>query len=134
MRVVTHQPQRVAAFVAQRTDCCQFHPPYQAIGWEGEDGTLLGGAVFNNYTGANIEVSLAGRGAMTRQAFRDMARYVFGQLRVRRVTAHCKAQGNARLINQAVRGGFAKEGFRSRWFLDDDGVALVMFPEHCKWK
>jgi hypothetical protein len=132
VRRITTDPARVAAWVAARCDVAQFSPPYSCIGWEDANGNLVGGAVFNSFTGANIEVSLAGRGALCRQAIRDMVWYTFKMLGVRRVTAHTKSQ-NVRLINQAIRGGWLNEGFRRRWFHDDDAVALVLFPENCRW-
>jgi RimJ/RimL family protein N-acetyltransferase len=110
----------------------QFQAPYTAIGWTDEAGAILGGAVFNNWNGANVELSLAGRGSISRQAFRDIARYVFGQLGCRRLTMHTKAS-NLRLILQAERNGFAREGMRKDFFPDDDAVSLVMLRSRCRW-
>ena len=131
MRLVT-DGETVAHFVADRTGVDAFQAPYQAFGWANDAGEILGGAVFNNWNGANVELSVAGRGVVSRQAFKDIAEYCFGQLGLRRITMHTRAS-NIRLIDQAVRAGFAREGFRKGWFLDDDAVALVMLRTHCPW-
>lgn len=124
--------ERVAHWVAERCDVGQFQAPYTAFGWTDEAGAIVGGAVFNNWNGANVELSLAGRGAVTRQAFRDMAEYAFRQIRARRITMHTKA-ANLRLVFQAERNGFAREGMRKAFFPDDDAVALVLLREHSRW-
>ena len=131
MRLVTDS-EAVAHWVAARCDVGQFQAPYTAFGWADASGQIVGGAVFNAWNGANVELSLAGRGSVSRQAFRDMAEYAFRQIGTRRITMHTKA-GNRRLIGQALRNGFALEGFRTRFFPDDDAVALVLLPEHCRW-
>lgn len=131
MKLVTDS-ERVAQWVGARIDMGQFCPPYVALGWEDEHGELKGGAVFNNWTGSNVELSIAGRGVVTRQAFRTIADYCFRQLGCRRISMHTKAE-NLRLIMQAKRCGFAHEGFRKDFYPDDDAVALVMLRSHCKW-
>lgn len=124
--------ERVARWVAARCDVGQFQAPYTAFGWADEGGEIVGGCVWNNWNGANVELSLAGRGAVTRQAFRDMAEYAFRQIGVRRITMHTKAR-NHRLIDQAKRNGFAVEGYRKHFFPDDDAAALVLLRDHCRW-
>jgi RimJ/RimL family protein N-acetyltransferase len=123
--------ERCALWVAARCDVGQFQAPYVAFGWE-RDGEIVGACVWNNWNGSNIELSIAGRGCVTRQAFRDMAAYAFGQLGCRRITMHTKAS-NVRLITQAKRNGFAAEGMRKDFYPDDDAVALVMLRSHCRW-
>lgn len=122
----------VAHWVADRTGVDCFQAPYTAFGWSDDSGEILGGVVFNNWNGANVELSVAGRGAVTRQAFRDIAEYCFGQLGLRRITMHTRAT-NLRLINQAERAGFAREGYRKDWFLEGDAIALVMLRSRCPW-
>lgn len=131
MRLVTDS-EAVAHWVAARCDVGQFQAPYTAFGWADEAGQILGGAVWNNWNGANVELSLAGRGAVTRQAFRDMAAFAFRQIGARRITMHTKAS-NLRLIQQAARNGFAIEGYRKAFFPDDDAVALVLPQHQCRW-
>jgi hypothetical protein len=60
-----------------------------------------------------------------------MAHFAFRMLGVRRVTAHTKSQ-NMRLIKQMLRGGWLIEGYRKKWFFDDDAAALVLFPEQAE--
>lgn len=131
MRLVTDS-EAVAHWVAARCDVGQFQAPYTAFGWADASGQIVGGAVFNAWNGANVELSLAGRGSVTRQAFRDIAAYVFGQLGCRRLSMVTKA-ANLRLVHQAERNGFAREGMRKDFFPDDDAVALVLLRSRCRW-
>lgn len=75
--MLTYDAQRVAAYVA-RFAGKPFSPPFVAFGVE-RDGEVIGGFVFNGYTGPSIEVSLAGRAVISREAWREVLRYVFVQ-------------------------------------------------------
>ena len=81
MQIVTDD--RVARFVAQRCGVI-INPPYTLMGIESQ-GQLIGGVVFNHFTGADIHMTAAGRG-WTKGFLADVGSYLFDQLRVRRVT------------------------------------------------
>ncbi len=110
MRLITDQPEIVAQFVAtglQRT----FHPPYTALGWvleQGQKWTLIGGVVFNDYNGHNMEASIFWKGPMTRQPIVETLRYVFEQCKCGRLTAKT-ARGNKRMRCILPRLGFQIE-------------------------
>lgn len=110
MRLIADQPEIIAQFVAtglQRT----FHPPYTALGWvmeRGEKWTLVGGVVFNDYNGANIEASIYWSGPVTRQPITDTVRYVFEQCKCVRLTAKTE-RGNRKMRRILPRLGFQIE-------------------------
>lgn len=117
MRLVVDQPEIVAQFVATgigRT----FHPPYTALGWVqmiGEHWRLVGGVVFNDYNGWNIEATIFWKGPMTRQPIVDTMRYVFEQCKCGRLTAKT-ARGNKRMCRILPRLGFRMETAMRHFF------------------
>lgn len=132
MTLLFGQDQRVAEYVTRQVGCDAFCAPYTTIGVVNRCGEIIGGFVFNNWTGPNVEVSLAGRGAISKGALRAVAHYVFVQLKCRRATAHCKSH-NMRAILQAERGGWKREGMHADWFYDDDAVSLGITRASCSW-
>lgn len=108
-----------------------FVPPYVAVGvadgWE-----LRGAIVFNSYTGPDIEMSLIGTGCWSRSVIRWAMTYVFRQLGCARLTVTVRAsQPEHEAI--AKRLGFVREGLIRRKFGDDDGIAMGMLAEECRW-
>lgn len=77
--------ERVALFVGERVGSIVY-PPFTAIGIE-RGGEVTAGAVFNCFTGADIQVTVAALpGAITRSFVRACGRYVFDQLGCERAT------------------------------------------------
>lgn len=74
---------RVAAFVAKACGVV-INPPYTAVGIE-KGGAIVAGVIFNNYTGADIHLTAAGRG-WGKHFIADVGRYVFQKLRCERIT------------------------------------------------
>ncbi len=116
MRLITGQDEIIAKFVSEgikRT----IYPPYVAIGWVAIDKTgnwkLVSGAVFNDYTGASVEITIYGR--MTRQTIRESMAYVFVQLKCLRMTARTR-RGNARMRRILPRMGFVLEGVLKHFY------------------
>jgi RimJ/RimL family protein N-acetyltransferase len=96
---------------------------YQCIGAE-RDGKLEAVAVFNDYTGHNIEITVASEGwRATRGAFAAAMRYAFDQLKVARITAHIRPS-NTRALKVAKGAGFREEGRARQWFGNEDAVIL----------
>lgn len=122
---------RVASWVADRVGGGGFVPPFTALGWEAS-GKIVGGVVFNCFTEHDIELTIAGRGAVTRQALRDIATYVFLQLGASRGSIRTRAS-RADIIDQALRIGFKREGYHPKLFGEDDGVSLGMTRADCRW-
>ncbi len=101
---------------------------FECIGLE-RDGRLVAVAVFNDYTGDNVEITVAtdGRWAF-RGVIRRALRYAFGELGCKRVTAHIRPT-NERALSAARRVGFKDEGRARRWFGNEDAIILGLLPD-----
>lgn len=117
---------RVVHYVAMR---CQtaFVPPFTAMGIE-SDGQIVAGAIFNIFTGFDIEVTVAGEPrAFTRAFIREVGRYVFetaGCLRMSITTEQ------PHIIEIAMRLGSQKEGRKRNLYGEGrDGILLGLLKE-----
>ena len=101
---------------------------FQCIGLERE-GKIVAVAVFNDYTGDNIEITVASEG---RWAFRGVIRramdYAFREQGCKRITAHIRPS-NERALSAARRVGFKDEGRARRWFGNEDAIILGLLPD-----
>lgn len=134
MPLVTGHDGAVADWVAARLGIA-IAPPYVALGVLNDTGTLIGGAVFSGRSGANIDVTIYGPGAMTRPALRAGFAYVFGQLRCERLTARCK-RSNVAMRRLMERLGFTYEGTQRRYWgpeRSDDAMLYGMTRDECRW-
>jgi RimJ/RimL family protein N-acetyltransferase len=132
MRLIVDEAQRVADWVATLLGIPGFVPPYAALGWEGDDGMLVGGVVLNCWTGANVEANVAWTGPVVRSVLHHVKAYVFDQQKCRRITIHTKAT-RLDVIDQAKRMGFQFEGVHPAYYADDDGVSLGILRQNCRW-
>lgn len=113
-----------------------FSPPYVCIGFSRDGHSLCGGALFNNWTGSNMEVSIYGPGALTRYAMGVGCRYCFKQMKANRITA--KTRRSNRLMKALLpRLGFVFEGTQKQYYgptRNDDALLFALFPEAAeKW-
>lgn len=111
---------------------------YRSIGVIDGDGTLVGGYVFTNHNGSSIELSLAGRGVLSRDGWKAAIDYVFGELNCYRLQSHTR-RSNKAVLRQLTRLGFRHEGTARRYYGSEDGICyaltvddLAAFRE--KWK
>jgi RimJ/RimL family protein N-acetyltransferase len=108
-------------------------PPYTALGWLDDDGTLAVGFVFFGYVpGGNIEMGLAATGKLTRGILSAVADYVFRQAGAKRITARCKRR-NTKAHNMLKRAGFVQECVCRDYYHDDDAVQFRLTKSGCKW-
>ncbi|CAO3358575.1 GNAT family N-acetyltransferase [Azospirillum palustre] len=131
MKLLLDQPQRVAAFVAERCGTDFSASPFTAIGAE-MGGQIVAGCVFSLYQHPDVHVSVAvdpaGR-ACVRPLMLAGARYAFNQLRCARITAEI-AEGNRASRAGAERMGFRVEGIKPRAMPDGSGkLILGLLPE-----
>jgi RimJ/RimL family protein N-acetyltransferase len=105
---------------------------YRAIGLE-QGGKLIGGALYTQYCGGAISISVAGnKGWLTRSFLRAAFAYPFIQLGLRRVTAYVASRNMAsRRLTESV--GFVQESIMERAGKDDDYIVYRLFREDCKW-
>ena len=110
---------RVARFVGNRIRAV-IYPPFTAIGIE-KDGEIVAGAVFNCFTGHDVEITVAGKG-WTRAFFRAVGEYVFDNLKCGRFQFTTESEDTARL---AERLGGVREGIlRDKFGPGRDGIVL----------
>lgn len=117
MQIVTDD--RVARFVAQRCGVI-INPPYTLMGIESQ-GQLIGGVVFNHFTGADIHMTAAGRG-WTKGFLADVGQYLFGTLKCLRVTVITEQPAVVRL---SERLGGQVEGLLRNHFGPDRNAFVV---------
>lgn len=128
--LVYHRDEEIAAVVGRMTGS-HITPPYTAIG-VAYRGLIIGGFVFNNFTGPDIEMSVAGKHVISRGVLRAVARYTFGQLGVRRVSITMRATDKT-TQDIAQRLGFTLEGFKHQAFWNDDAVLMGLTKDNCRW-
>src|SRR3954470_8088560 len=122
---------RVARFVGDR-NAQRVIPPYTALGVECR-GDIIAGAVFRNYTGADIEVMVGGElKALTPGFGRSIGRYVFGQLKCERLSMWTD---QPRVIALAERLGAQVEGVKRNGFgKGRDATLIGVLREDWKFK
>lgn len=117
---------RVAIFVAKACSV-QIVPPYTCMGIE-RGGEIVGGAVFNNFTGADIHVTVAGKG-WTPRFLREVGRYVFDKLRCVRITVITEKPNVVRI---ALRlGGEIEGALRNQFGIGRDAKLIGVHKD--KW-
>ena len=134
MRLVFDQHDLIAEWVSKRIGAL-IAKPYVAIGATKDGKTLCGGAVFNNWNGHNIEITLASEGGLTRGTIRAVYHYLFEQSKAGRVTAHTR-RSNKAMREMLPRFGFVPEfgGQPARRYYGpnkaDDAFVFVLTPEN----
>ena len=105
-------------------------PPFTAMGIE-HDGRVIGGVVFNCFTGANVEVTAAGHG-WTRKFLRQVGEYVFDQIGCARMTFTTEQEDVARL---AERLGGKREGeMRDFYGLGRNGLIIGILESEYRFQ
>lgn len=127
MNLLFGQDDVVAAWVGKVVGK-PFHAPFTAIGVVDSEGTLRGGFVFNTFTGDAVELSLAGKGCVSREVWPAILGYVFGQLKCARLSIHTR-RSNKAVTQQAPRLGFKFEGVSRRMYGDEDGLAYSLVKD-----
>lgn len=124
---------RVAEFVARGLGA-PVVPPYTAFGVESAAGNMVAGAVFNQHTGANIEVSVYAPGALRRGFIRAIMHYAFVQLGCCRLTARTR-RGNRAMRTILPKMGFGYEGTMRRFYgptRSDDAFMFGLMRENAE--
>lgn len=123
MNLVFGQDQRVADYVTSKT-MAKFSAPFTTIGIEDKGGALIGGFIFNDYTGSSIHMSLAGSAAIKRSIWAAVANYVFVQSGCSRLEIKT-SKGNRMVRKIAPRFGFRFEGVAKDYY--GEGHDALMF-------
>lgn len=116
--------QTVADWVATKIGK-KFYPPFAAFGAINRDGLLSGGAVFTNYTGDAVEMSIAGSATINRGFLASIVAYVFDQLGCSRLSVHTNKK-NKVIRKIAPKIGFKFEGTARRMYGESDGYCYSL--------
>lgn len=123
----------VAVFVAQRVASEGFGD-YTAIGL-GEDGQILAGVIYNNFTRASLCMHVAaveGKRWLTKAYLRACFEYPFNQLAVRTVIGLVpKKNKQARQFDEHL--GFRLTGCVPDGMPTDDVLIYTMTRKQCHW-
>lgn len=94
---------------------------FTAIGWI-KDQKIVGQAIFNDFTGANLEIHLHAPNCMCKQTIRDVYKYVFNTVKCERLTAkpYCT---NEKLLQLLERIGFVYEFTQEKYY--KEGTNLI---------
>ena len=108
-------------------------PVNKAIGIVNKQGTLVGGVLFQNYNGVNIEFSYYGPRTVTYGICKVIARIAIGHFNAARLTV-VTSRRNKRLIRGLLRLGFKLEGVQRCFYGHQDNkknsaVRLVAFKD-----
>jgi RimJ/RimL family protein N-acetyltransferase len=94
------------------------------------DGKVIGGVVFNVFEGADLHVTVAGRG-FNRAFLADVGAYVFQQLGCERMTVLTE---QARIVRIAEKLGGEIEGLlRNHFGRDRDGYLVGILKDDWKY-
>ena len=109
------------------------HPPCLPFGIY-RDGELIGGVVFNEYNGANIEVTVYAPVGMKRNCIRQVMHYVFKDLKCTRLSARTK-KSNAPVRKMLIKLGFVYEGTMHHYYGAGAGDGALFYrldPENAE--
>lgn len=104
-------------WAGERCGVC-FSPPATVLGVV-KNGNPVCVVVFNDYTGENVELSVAADNMLPRRFLQLCAEYAFGQLGCLRVTVRTRAS-NVRVADMARRLGFKQEGVLREFYGNED--------------
>lgn len=99
---------------------------------DGPDQMLAAAIVLNNFDRQNIDLTISVEKSISPRAIREVARYVFGRLGVRRVTCVTLAS-NHRAINSLRRMRFECEGILRQRFPQGDGLIFSLLVSEQKF-
>jgi len=119
---------RVVAFVAKECGV-DFIPHWTCMGIE-RDGEIIGGVVFNVFEGADVHISVAGRG-WTAGFLAGVGHYVFDILKCERITALTEQPSVVRLAERL--GGQLEGMMRNHFGKGRDAFLVGILKEDWKF-
>jgi RimJ/RimL family protein N-acetyltransferase len=126
----------VSAYVAGQTGD-QYTDVMRTLGILNHQGRLIGGFVVTNYSGHGVELSIAGRGCVSRDAWNAIGGIVFGELGCQRLSVTTR-RSNKRVRKMAPKFKFKFEGIARRFYGDEDGIVFSLLRDeaiqHKYWK
>ena len=103
-----------------------FSGPYVALGFLDDTGTVRGGAIFNNYNGSNIEVTVYAPKMAARGLIRAVLHYAFVQLKCNRLSARTR-KNNKLAQKSLLRMGFVSEAKLPLYYGPNKNDAAILY-------
>jgi len=119
---------RVPRFVGAHVGTI-IYPPYTAMGIE-RNGEIIGGVVFNCFTGADVQATVAGHG-WSRAFLAAVGDYVYRQLGVARM--ECTTEQEAVAILAERLGGKREGVLRDKFGKGRDGIVIGVLEQEYKF-
>lgn len=120
---------RVADFVGENCGV-RIYPPFTCMGVE-RNGDVIGGVVFNCWTGPDIQVTVAGKG-WSAEFLKQVGMYVFDRLRCARISIVTEREN---VVNIALRLGGKIEGIsRDQFGEGRDGTMIGILKREYKFQ
>lgn len=127
-RIIINDSPRAKIFI-EKALSCHISSPFAGIVVADQDGQILGAVILNNFEPRlTVDLTVAGRGAFGIREVRMVARYIFEQLGVQRITAVIRPD-NYRALRTLVSLGFKSEGVLRRRYKDCDGLLFGITRE-----
>lgn len=127
MIFLTGENDIVSAFVSSKTGD-QYVDVMRTLGILTPEGRIVGGFVLTNYTGHGVELSVAGKGCVSRGAWRELGDIVFRELACQRLSVTTR-RSNKRVRKMAPRFKFKFEGIARRFYGDEDGIVFSLLRD-----
>ena len=136
MMMLRGEPEIVSAFVSGQTGDI-YSDVMRALGILSAEGRIIGGVLLTNYTGHGVEMTLAGKGCISRTAWQAIGDMAFGELGCQRISVTTR-KSNKRVCKLAPRLKFKFEGIARKFYGKEDGVMFSLLRDeaiqHGYWK
>jgi len=127
MMLLRNEPEIVSAFVAGQTGD-QYCDVMRALGILSGEGRIVGGVLLTNYTGYGVEMTLAGKGCISRGAWQAIGDMAFGELGCQRISVTTR-RSNKRVCKLVPRLKFKFEGVARRFYGKEDGIVFSLLRD-----
>lgn len=127
MMLLRNEPEIVSAFVAGQTGD-QYCDVMRALGILSGEGRIVGGVLLTNFTGYGVEMTLAGKGCISRGAWQAIGDMAFGELGCQRISVTTR-RSNKRVCKLVPRLKFKFEGVARRFYGKEDGIVFSLLRD-----
>lgn len=127
MMLLRNEPEIVSAFVAGQTGDT-YCDVMRALGILSGEGRIIGGVLLTNYTGYGVEMTLAGKGCISRGAWQAIGDMAFGELGCQRLSVTTR-RSNKRVCKLVPRLKFKFEGVARRFYGKEDGIVFSLLRD-----
>lgn len=127
MMLLRDEPEIVSAFVSGQTGD-QYVDVLRALGIISREGRIVGGVLLTNFTGYGVEMTLAGKGCISRSAWQAIGDMAFGELGCQRISVTTR-RSNKRVCKLAPRLKFKFEGVARKFYGKEDGIVFSLLRD-----